>query len=92
SYTLYPDLAHSQRGVNILLDLPNGNSLSENRTPLMYQGLQVGTLTKLTLQQDSKVVGELTIDPSVVDLMRSGTRIVMRSPRISLNDAKLSQL
>ncbi|MGP1220861.1 MlaD family protein [Serratia sp. CY36394] len=92
SYTLYPDLAHSQRGVNILLDLPSGNSLSENRTPLMYQGLQVGTLTKLTLQQDSKVVGELTIDPSVVDLMRSGTRIVMRSPRISLNDAKLSQL
>ncbi|HID3606403.1 TPA: intermembrane transport protein PqiB, partial [Serratia marcescens] len=84
SYTLYPDLAHSQRGVNILLDLPSGNSLSENRTPLMYQGLQVGTLTKLTLQQDSKVVGELTIDPSVVDLMRSGTRIVMRSPRISL--------
>lgn len=38
------------------------------------------------------MVGELTIDPSVVDLMRSGTRIVMRSPRISLNDAKLSQL
>lgn len=38
SYTLYPDLAHSQRGVNILLDLPSGNSLSENRTPLMYQG------------------------------------------------------
>lgn len=33
----------------------------------MYQGLQVGTLTKLTLQQDSKVIGELTIDPSVVD-------------------------
>ncbi len=92
NYTLYPDLAHSQRGVNILLDLPSGNNLSENRTPLMYQGLQVGTLTKLTLQQDSKVVGELTIDPSVVDLMRSGTRIVMRSPRISLNDAKLSQL
>ena len=73
SYALYPDLAHSQRGVNILLDLPSGNNLSENRTPLMYQGLQVGTLTKLTLQQDSKVVGELTIDPSVVDLMRSGT-------------------
>jgi paraquat-inducible protein B len=92
SYTLYPDLAHSQRGVNITLDLPSGNSLSENHTPLIYQGLQVGTLTKLTLEQDSKVTGELTIDPSVVDLMRSGTRIVMRSPRLSLSDANLSQL
>ena len=38
SYALYPDLAHSQRGVNILLDLPSGNNLSENRTPLMYRG------------------------------------------------------
>ncbi|MDQ9128241.1 MlaD family protein [Serratia fonticola] len=92
NYTLYPDLARSQRGVNITLDLPDGNSLSEGRTPLMYQGLQVGTLTRLALQQDSKVTGELTIDPSVVDLMRSGTRIEMRSPKISLNDAKLSQL
>ncbi|HHB1424520.1 TPA: MlaD family protein [Serratia odorifera] len=92
NYTLYPDLAHSQRGVNITLDLPSGKNLSENHTPLIYQGLQVGTLTKLTLQPDSKVTGELTIDPSVVDLMRSGTRIAMRSPRISLNDAKLSQL
>lgn len=92
NYTLYPDLAHSQRGVNISLDLPDGNSLSEGHTPLMYQGLQVGTLTRLALQQDSKVTGELTIDPSVVDLMRTGTRIEMRSPKISLNDAKLSQL
>ncbi|WP_260515097.1 PqiB family protein [Serratia fonticola] len=92
NYALYPDLARSQRGVNISLDLPDGNSLSEGHTPLMYQGLQVGTLTRLALQQDSKVTGELTIDPSVVDLMRSGTRIEMRSPKISLNDAKLSQL
>lgn len=92
SFTLYPDLARSQRGVSITLDLPDGNNLSEGHTPLMYQGLQVGTLTRLTLQQDSKVTGELTIDPTVVDLMRTGTRIEMRSPKISLNDTKLSQL
>ncbi|OWF76744.1 MCE family protein [Yersinia kristensenii] len=91
-FQLYPDLAHSQRGVAITLDLPSGSSLSEGRTPLIYQGLQVGTLTKMTLQPDSKVTGELTIDPSVVDLMRTGTRIEMNSPRISLNDAKLSEL
>ena len=91
-FQLYPDLAHSQRGVAITLDLPSGSSLSEGRTPLIYQGLQVGTLTKMTLQPDSKVSGELTIDPSVVDLMRTGSRIEMNSPRISLNDAKLSEL
>ncbi|MEG3052477.1 MAG: MlaD family protein [Hafnia sp.] len=92
NYTLYPDLAHSQRGVAIGLDLPNGDGLAADRTPLIYQGLQVGTLTKMTLEKDGKVNGELTIDPSIVDLMRSGTRIKMTSPKLSLDNAKLSQL
>ncbi|MDN5681860.1 MAG: MlaD family protein, partial [Ewingella sp.] len=92
SYELYPDLAQSQRGVEIDLDLPNGDGLKEDRTPLMYQGLQVGTLTKVTLQPDNKVTGKLTVDPSVIDMMRTGTRIEMNSPKISLSNAKLSQL
>ncbi|QKJ87382.1 PqiB family protein [Paramixta manurensis] len=92
SYPLYPDLAHSQRGVIIHLDLPNGQNLKEGRTPLMYQGLEVGTLTKMTLQSGGKVSGELTIDPSVVGLMRTGTRIEMRSPKISLTNSNLSSL
>lgn len=92
SYELYPDLAQSQRGVEIDLDLPNGDGLSEGHTPLMYQGLQVGTLTRITLQPDNKVTGKLTVDPSVLDMMRSGTRIEMNSPKISLNNAKISQL
>ncbi|AJJ01475.1 mce related family protein [Yersinia pseudotuberculosis] len=91
-FQLYSDLAHSQRGVAITLDLPGGSHLSEGRTPLIYQGLQVGTLTKMTLQPDQKVTGELTIDPSVVNLMRSGTRIEMNSPRISLSNANVSEL
>lgn len=92
NYQLYPDLAHSQRGVLISLDLPSGDNLSANRTPLMYQGLEVGTLTKLNLQDGGKVTGEMTIDPSVVGLMREGTRIEMRSPKLSLTDTSLSSL
>ncbi len=92
NYTLYPDLAHSQRGVLISLDLPNGDNLSANRTPLMYQGLEVGTLTKLNLQDGGKVTGEMTVDPSVVGLMREGTRIEMHSPKLSLTDTSLSSL
>lgn len=91
-YRLYPDLAHSQRGVLISLDLPDGKNLKAGSTPLIYQGLEVGTLTKLNLQDGGKVTGELTIDPSVVGLMRSGTRIEMHSPKISLTDTSLSAL
>lgn len=92
SFTLYPDLAHSHRGVIISLDLPGGKNLKADSTPLMYQGLEVGTLTALTLQTGGKVTGELTLDPSVTGLMRTGTRIEMRSPKISLSDSSLSSL
>ena len=92
NYSLYPDLAQSQRGVKITLDLPDGKNLKEDSTPLMYQGLEVGSLTKMTLLSNGKVTGELTLDPSVTSLMRTGTRIEMRSPKISLSDSSLSSL
>uniref|UniRef100_UPI001D0EBDFE hypothetical protein n=1 Tax=Klebsiella pneumoniae TaxID=573 RepID=UPI001D0EBDFE len=37
-YHLYEDLAHSQRGVVVTLDLPYGDGLKAGSTPLMYQG------------------------------------------------------
>lgn len=47
TFGLYEDLAHSQRGVIIKLELPGGAGLTADSTPLMYQGLEVGQLTKL---------------------------------------------
>lgn len=37
TFGLYEDLAHSQRGVIIKLDLPGGAGLNADSTPLMYQ-------------------------------------------------------
>ena len=92
SFGLYADLAHSQRGVIVKLALPDAKGLKAGSTPLMYQGLQVGQLTKMTLNPGGSVTGEMTVDPSVVDLLREKTRIEMRSPKLSLNDASLSTL
>ncbi|BCG09110.1 MCE family protein [Buttiauxella agrestis] len=91
-FGLYEDLAHSQRGVIIDLDLPSGKGLTAGSTALMYQGLEVGTLTKLNLNPGSTVTGQMTVDPSVVNLMRSGTRIELRDPKISLSNPNLSSL
>ena len=90
-FGLYKDLAHSQRGVLIKLDLPDGNGLRAGSTPLMYQGLEVGELTKLDLAGDG-VTGEMTVDPSVVNLLRENTRIELRSPKLSLNSPGISSL
>ncbi|WP_159868054.1 MULTISPECIES: PqiB family protein [unclassified Raoultella] len=91
-YGLYEDLAHSQRGVLVTLDLPDGTGLKAGSTPLMYQGLEVGQLTQLNLQPGSKVTGEMTVDPSVVTLLRDKTLIQMKKPKISLDNPSLSAL
>ncbi|HKS34049.1 MAG TPA: MlaD family protein, partial [Enterobacteriaceae bacterium] len=91
-FGLYEDLAHSQRGVLIKLDLPDGNGLRAGATPLMYQGLEVGELTKLNLAAGGAVTGEMTVDPSVVNLLRDNTRIELRSPKLSLNSPGISSL
>lgn len=92
NYTLYPDLAHSQRGVQITLDLPSGDKLRAGHTPLLYQGLEVGTLQRIALEADQRVTGELIVDPSVVPLMRENTRIELAAPRLSLSDLNLPSL
>ncbi|WOZ79229.1 PqiB family protein [Kosakonia sacchari] len=91
-YGLYEDLAHSQRGVLVKLDLPGGQGLKAGSTPLMYQGLEVGQLTKIDLNPGGAVSGELTVDPSVVNLLRDNTRIEMHNPKISLSNTNLSSL
>ncbi|MBK0690838.1 MCE family protein [Klebsiella oxytoca] len=91
-YHLYEDLAHSQRGVVVKLDLPDGAGLKAGSTPLMYQGLEVGQLSKLNLNADGKVTGEMTVDPSVVSLLREKTLIQMKKPKISLDNPSVSAL
>lgn len=91
-YGLYEDLAHSQRGVIVKLQLPGGQGLKAGATPLLYQGLEVGQLTKLNLNTDSSVTGEMTVDPSVVTLLRENTRIELHEPKLSLENANLSML
>lgn len=92
NFGLYADLAHSQRGVIISLTLPDAKGLKADSTPLMYQGLEVGQLTKLTLNPGGSVTGEMTVDPSVVELLREKTRIELHSPKLSLSDANISSL
>jgi paraquat-inducible protein B len=55
-------------------------------------GLEVGQLSKLNLNGDGKVTGEMTVDPSVVSLLREKTLIQMKKPKISLDNPSVSAL
>ncbi len=71
----------------VTLDLPDGDGLKAGSTPLMYQGLEVGQLSKLNLNPGGKVTGEMTVDPErVVTLLRRKTLIQMKKPKLSLDN------
>lgn len=91
-FELYPTLAESHRGVNFALKLPSAENLTAGSTALMYQGLQVGTLTHINLTDSQHIAGELTVDPSVVGLMRTGTRIEMQQPSLKAGNFSVGSL
>lgn len=46
----------------------------------------------MNLNSDGKVTGEMTVDPSVVSLLREKTLIQMKKPKISLDNPSVSAL
>ncbi len=88
-YGLYEDLPRPAARVRVTLELPDGEGLESRLHPPMYQGLEVGQLTKLNLNPGSKVTGEMTVEPSVVTLLRDKTLIQMKARKISLDNPSL---
>ena len=74
------------------LDLPDGDGLKAGSTPPRVSGLEVGQLSKLNLNPGGKVTGEMTVDPSVVTLLREKTLIQMKKPKLSLDNPSISTL
>lgn len=85
SFRLYEDFASAQAGLKVLLKLVDFDGLSSGRTPVMYQGIEVGQLKKLTVDPSlSYAQAELIIDPLAEDYIVEGTDFWVVRPSISL--------
>ena len=84
-FRLYEDYESAQAGIKVLLTLNDFDGLSPGRTPVMYQGLEVGQLKKLTVDQSlTQAQAELTIDPLAEDYIVEGADFWVVRPSISL--------
>ncbi len=94
-YTLYPDLSSAQRGIEVNVTLPIENDFHAGKTEVFSQGMQVGMLTQITDASinSSHRTGKLLLNPSVKDLLRQNSKIVIRSPKVDLTNLdKLPEL
>ncbi|EAS44863.1 MCE family protein [Photobacterium profundum] len=88
-FRLYPDLNTAGRGIAIKVELPDGNNISTSGAPIIYRGLEIGKISSLRLDKETnKIVANAAIEPSMSDLLNTGSRLLLEEAELSLNGVK----
>ncbi|KJJ99573.1 MULTISPECIES: PqiB family protein [Pseudomonas] len=84
-FRLYEDFDDAQAGIRVKVKLGDFEGLQAGRTPVMYKGIQVGSLKTLKVDADlTSAMAELTLDPLAEDYLVDGTQFWVVKPSISL--------
>ncbi|MGC5703595.1 MCE family protein [Pseudomonas sp. NFXW11] len=84
-FRLYEDFDAAQAGIRVKVKLTDFEGLQAGRTPVMYKGIQVGSLKALKVDADlTSATAELTLDPLAEDYLVQGTQFWTVKPSISL--------
>ena len=84
-FRLYEDFDAAQAGIRVKVKLTDFEGLQAGRTPVMYKGIQVGSLKALKVESDlNSAMAELTLDPLAEDYLVEGTQFWVVKPSISL--------
>lgn len=84
-FRLYEDFDAAQAGIRIKVKLTDFEGLQAGRTPVLYKGIQIGSLKTLKIEDDlASASAELTLDPLAEDYLVEGTQFWVVKPSISL--------
>ncbi|CAM3916345.1 hypothetical protein CCOS865_00863 [Pseudomonas reidholzensis] len=84
-FRLYEDFDAAQAGIRIKVKLSDFEGLQAGRTPVLYKGIQIGSLKALKIEDDlASAMAEVTLDPLAEDYLVDGTQFWVVKPSISL--------
>ncbi|MDG9925959.1 MULTISPECIES: MlaD family protein [unclassified Pseudomonas] len=84
-FRLYEDFDAAQAGIKATLKLQDFEGIEAGRTPVMYKGIQVGTVKAIKVDESlSSASLDLTLDPKAEDYLTEGTEFWVVKPSISL--------
>lgn len=84
-FRLYEDFDAAEAGFKVSLKLKDVSGLQAGHTPVMYSGVQVGTLQTLAVGESFReATATLAMDPKVEELLVEGSEFWMVRPSISL--------
>ncbi|MGR5280867.1 MlaD family protein [Photobacterium damselae] len=88
-FRLYPDINTAGRGIAIKIELPDNNNINASGSPIMYRGLQIGQISDLRLDKETnKIIADAAIEPSMSDLLTTGSSLLLEEAEVSLNGVK----
>jgi len=77
------------KGVEIVVTFESGKGLEAGKTPLIYQGIKIGTVSKVRIDDNDlyKVRAIITVDPKAAPYVtRKGTKFIKVEPKVSLTE------
>lgn len=84
-FRLYEDYDAAQAGLSVKLKVEDVSGLTPGSTPVMYNGVQVGTVKNIDMNQDfNGATATLSMDPRTEDFLNSDTEFWLVKPSISL--------
>jgi paraquat-inducible protein B len=84
-FRLYEDFEAAQAGIRVMVKLSDFEGLQAGRTPVLYNGIQAGTLKTLKVNDSlTGAAAELTLDPRTEEYLVEGTEFWVVKPSISL--------
>ena len=88
TYLLYANLQAAKRGIEVEINIPNTAGLVAGQTAVYVDNSPVGVLATLSAVENNEEIlhGTLLIDPTMGSLLKTNSRIVLRSPKANLSD------
>ncbi|AGI26033.1 PqiB family protein [Pseudomonas sp. MT3] len=84
-FRLYEDYDAAQAGLSVRLKVTDVSGLNAGSTPVMYNGVQVGTVKSIDMDQDfNGATASLSMDPRTEDFLNGDTEFWLVKPSISL--------
>lgn len=84
-FRLYEDFDAAQAGLSVKVKVSDVSGLTPGSTPVMYNGVQVGTVKSIDMDKDfNGATATLSMDPRTEEFLNNGTEFWMVKPSISL--------
>ncbi|MGV8844327.1 MAG: MlaD family protein [Pseudomonas sp.] len=84
-FRLYEDFDAAQAGIKVKVQLSDFEGLQSGRTPVLFKGIQVGTMKTLVVDADlASASAELILDPLTEEYLVEGAEFWVVKPSISL--------